>query len=102
MLVHPSLLVNILILLGVGFWVCSIAAQLIKLRRTRNTRGLSAPSQILNTAGNIAWATYFGINHLWYPFATNVTMFFLGTAALGYILSNRKQFGKGMLTIAIV
>ena len=102
MISHPSLLVNVLILIGEGFWVCSIAAQLIKIRRTRNTRGLSAVSQTLNTAGNVAWATYFAINHLWYPFATNITMIPLGAAVLGYILSNRKQFGKGMLAIATI
>src|ERR1700742_1393565 len=102
MIVHPSLAVNILVVVGESFWVFSISAQLLRLIKTRNTRGLSAPSQTLNTARNIAWATYFFINHLWFPFATNVILFFLGTAALGYILSKRKQFAKGLLTIAIV
>jgi uncharacterized protein with PQ loop repeat len=102
MLVHPSLAVNILVVVGESFWVFSISAQLLRLIKTRNTRGLSAPSQALNSAGNIAWATYFFINHLWFPFATNVLLFFLGTVALGYILSNRKQFVKGLVTIAIV
>ncbi len=102
MIDHPSLLVNILIIVGEGFWVFSISAQLIKLVRTRNPRGLSAITQTLNTAGTVAWAVYFLINHLWFPFSTNVIMFFLGVITLGYILSNRKQFAKGLIAIAII
>lgn len=102
MINHPSLLVNILIVLGEGFWVFNISAQLLKTYRTRNTRGLSAITQMLNAAGNVAWATYFFINHLWFPFSTNVMMFFLGTAELGYLLSNRKQFVKSLCTLVIV
>lgn len=102
MIAHPSLLVNILIVVGEGFWVFSIGAQLFKLYRTRNTRGLSAPSQTLNAAGNVTWATYFAVNHLWFPFTTNVVMFFLATITLGYILSDRKQFGKGLVAIMVI
>lgn len=102
MINHPSLLVNVLIVVGEGFWVFSTAAQLIKLYRTRDTRGLSPPSQTLNAAGNVAWTTYFTVNHLWFPVATNVIMFFLGTAALGYTLSNRRKFAQGLISIAIV
>lgn len=102
MINHPSLLVNVLIVVGEGFWVFSAAAQLIRLHRTRNTRGLSPPSQTLNAAGSVAWATYFALNHLWYPFVTNIVIVVLGTAILGYTLSNRKKFGQGLATIAIV
>jgi uncharacterized protein with PQ loop repeat len=102
MIVHPSLAVNILVVVGESFWIFSISAQLHRLVRTRNVRGLSAPSYTLNAAGNIAWATYFFINHLWFPFATNAVVFFLTVIALGYILSNRRQFAKGLVAIAIV
>jgi uncharacterized protein with PQ loop repeat len=102
MLVHPSLAVNILVVVGESFWVFSASAQLHRLVKTRNTRGLSALSSTLNAAGSVAWATYFFINHLWFPFTTNVVIFFLGTATVGYILSNRKLFAKGLLTIATV
>ncbi|HEY5152908.1 MAG TPA: PQ-loop domain-containing transporter [Candidatus Saccharimonadales bacterium] len=102
MIVHPSLAVNILVVVGESFWVFSISAQLHRLVKTRNTRGLSAPSYTLNAAGNIAWATYFFTNHLWYPFATNTLLFFLTVVALGYILFNRKQFAKGLVTIATI
>lgn len=102
MINHPSLLVNVLIVVGEGFWVFSIGAQLVKLYRTRNTRGLSAVSQTLNGAGNVAWATYFAVNHLWYPFVTNAMMLMMVTATLGYTLSNRKQFTKGLAAIAVV
>lgn len=102
MLTHPSLAVNLLIIVGEGFWVLSAAAQLRRLVRTRNTRGLSAPSQTLNAAGNIAWCTYFALNHLWYPFVTNVMVISLTIVILGYTLSNRKQFFRGLTTIVIV
>jgi uncharacterized protein with PQ loop repeat len=102
MINHPSLLVNVLIVVGESFWVFSTGAQLIRLYRTRNTKGLSPPSQTLNAAGCVAWATYFAVNHLWYPFATNVIMVVLGTAVLGYTLSNRKKFGQGLAAIAVV
>ena len=102
MINHPSLLVNVLIVIGEGFWVFSAAAQLGRVYRTRNTRGLSPPSQTLNAAGSVAWATYFALNHLWYPVVTNIIMIFLGTATLGYTLSNRKKFAQGLISIAIV
>ncbi|HUY85236.1 MAG TPA: PQ-loop domain-containing transporter [Candidatus Dormibacteraeota bacterium] len=102
MINHPSLLVNVLIVVGEGFWVFSTATQLIQLYRTRNTRGLSPPSQTLYAAGSVAWATYFAVNHLWYPFVTNIIIIFLGTAVLGYTLSNRKKFGQGLTAIAVV
>jgi uncharacterized protein with PQ loop repeat len=102
MLVHPSLLVNFLIVVGESFWVFSDAAQLYRLVSTRNTRGLSAPSQTLNAAGNIAWCTYFALNHLWFPFFTNIIVITLTILILGYTLSNRKQFIRGLLTIIIV
>jgi uncharacterized protein with PQ loop repeat len=102
MLAHPSLLVNGLIVVGEGFWVLSASAQLRRLIRTRNTRGLSAPSLTLNAAGNVAWCTYFALNHLWYPFVTNIMVITLTIAILGFTLSNRKQFVRGLITIAIV
>ncbi|HVA11046.1 MAG TPA: hypothetical protein VNG32_02665 [Candidatus Dormibacteraeota bacterium] len=101
MLVHPSLLVNALIVGGEGFWVVSGATQLRRLAKTRNTRGLSALTLTLNGAGNIAWCTYFASNHLWYPFATNVLVIILNVALLGYTLSNRKQFVRGLVAIAV-
>lgn len=102
MINHPSLLVNVLIVVGEGFWVFSIGAQLVKLYRTRNTRGLSPLSQTLNAAGSVAWATYFALNHLWYPLVTNIIIVILGTVVLGYTLSDRKKFGQGLVAIAIV
>ncbi len=102
MINHPSLLVNVLIVIGEGFWVFSIASQFIKLYRTRNTKGLSPPSIAFNLSGIIAWATYFYLNHLWYPFATNVMVFTLGTAVLAYTLTNRRKFMQGLLSIAVI
>ncbi len=102
MVEQPTLLANTLIIIGEGFWVFSIAAQLLKVRRTRNTKGLAPVTQTLNTAGTVAWATYFAINQLWFPFSTNVTMFFLGAATLAYTLSDKKKFARGVVAILII
>lgn len=102
MVVQPSPIVNVLIVVGEGFWVFSAAAQLRRLIATRNTKGLSAVSQTLNAAGNIAWCTYFALQHLWFPFVTNIMVISLTIAILGFTLSNRRQFAKGLITIIIV
>ncbi len=102
MIVQPNLAENLLIVVGEGAWVFSATAQLHKLVKTRNTRGLSAPSLTLNGAGNIAWCTYFALNHLWFPFVTNFILIFLTIAILGFTLANRKQFVRGLITIAVV
>ena len=102
MVTQPGLAASALIVVGEGFWVLSGAAQLRRLIRTRNTRGLSAVSVALNAAGNLGWCTYFALNHLWYPFVTNIFVFIISLAILGYVLSNRKQFFRGIITIVIV
>lgn len=102
MIQHPSFFVNILIVIGEGFWVLSIASQLNKIRKTRNSKGLHPITQTLNTAGNMAWATYFAINHLWFPFSTNVIMFVLSSITLGFILSHKRKFLQGLFSIAVI
>jgi uncharacterized protein with PQ loop repeat len=102
MIVQPTLIENALIVVGEGAWVLSASAQLRRLVRTRDTRGLSAPSQTLNAAGNIGWCTYFALNHLWFPFVTNIMVLTLTVAILGFTLANRKQFVRGLITIVIV
>jgi len=102
MIIQPTPLENLLIVVGEGAWVFSAAAQLRRLIKTRNTHGLSAVSQTLNAAGNVGWCTYFALNHLWFPFVTNIMVLLLAVAIVGYILSNRKQFIRGLVTIAIV
>ncbi|OGL30445.1 hypothetical protein A3F37_01040 [Candidatus Saccharibacteria bacterium RIFCSPHIGHO2_12_FULL_41_12] len=99
---HPSLAGNVLIVIGEGFWVLSATSQLRRLVKTHNTRGLSAPSQTLNAAGNVAWCAYFALQHLWYPFVTNVIVLALTMSILGFTLSNKKQFAKGIIAIAVV
>lgn len=102
MVTQPSLLVNVLIVVGESSWIFGAEAQLRKLKRTHNARGLSALTQTLNTAGNIGWCTYFALNHLWFPFFTNIIFFILGVAILGYILLDREKFIKGLLAILII
>lgn len=102
MIIQPTPVENLLIVVGEGAWVLSAAAQLRRLVKTRNTRGLSAVSQTLNAAGNVGWCTYFALNHLWFPFVTNIMVLILSVGILAYILSNRKQFFRGLVAIAIV
>jgi uncharacterized protein with PQ loop repeat len=99
---HPSLAVNCLIILGESFWVFSGSAQLLKLSKTKNTKGLAPISQTLNAAGNVSWATYFAVNHLWFPFASNIIVFLITSVTLGFTLSHRKKFLRGIMAIAII
>jgi uncharacterized protein with PQ loop repeat len=101
-IVAPTPIENVLIVIGESFWVFSAAAQLRRLLKTRNTKGLSAPSLTLNAAGNMGWCTYFALNHLWYPFVTNIFVITLTVIILGFTLSNRRQFSRGLVTIAVV
>lgn len=102
MVEQPSLIANILIIIGEGFWVVSAAAQLRKLHRTHNPKGLSPITQTLNAAGQTGWATYFALNALWFPFTTNVILFILTVATLAYTLSDRKKFTRGIIAILII
>jgi uncharacterized protein with PQ loop repeat len=92
---------NILIVLGESFWVFSAFAQLRRLLKTSDKLGLSPISQTANATGDIAWATYFASRHLWYPFATNIIIIALTILILGYTLTNKRQFSKGLLAIVI-
>src|SRR5947207_2449451 len=100
MVIQPTLLENILIVVGSGGWVFSSAAQLHKLYKTHNTHGLSAVNQTLNAAGNVGWCTYFAINHLWFAFACDIIVMTLTILTLAYTLSNKKQFARGLVAIA--
>lgn len=93
---------NTLIIVAEGFWILSNSSQLKRLIKTRNRKGLSAPNQTLNAAGNIAWATYFASRRLYVPMVTNLTMLIITVTTLAYTLGNRKQFIQGLIAIAIV
>jgi len=97
-----TIIENILIIVAEAFWVSSCWTQLRRLVKTHNPKGLSAPSQTLNAAGNIAWATYFFSRGLFVPVITNLTMMLITLGTLFYILGNKKQFVKGIVAIAIV
>ena len=102
MIQQPETLINIFIVLGESFWIFSAYAQLRKLRKTRDTKGLSAITITLNAAGNIAWCRYFGLYHLWFPFIANVMVLTLSIGILAYILSDRtKLFGRTAVIIVI-
>ena len=97
-----TIIENILIIFAEAFWIISSFAQLKKLIKTRNTKGLYAPTVVLNGAGNIAWVSYFAIQQLWVPFSTNIVSFGLTAITLAYLLTNKKHFVKAIISIAII
>lgn len=97
-----TIIENILLVAGESFWFFSAAAQLRHVRRTRDVRGLSAVTITLNAAANVAWMVYFSSRELWFPVGTNLLIFIVTVATLAYVLSNKRQFAKGIATIALV
>lgn len=97
-----TIIENILIIAAEAFWIFSNFSQLRKLIKTRNPRGLYAPTQVLNAAGNIAWASYFASKRLWVPLSTNLIMLVLTTITIGYLLKDKKQLAKGLVSIAVI
>lgn len=93
---------NVLIILGEGFWVISAFSQLRHLLKTKDRKGLYAPNQTINAAGNIAWITYFNSRHLYLPMASNAALFLLTMTIMFYTLKNQKQFIRGLFAIIIV
>jgi uncharacterized protein with PQ loop repeat len=93
---------NILIIAAEAFWILSNWSQLRRLIKTKDRKGLSAPNQALNAAGNIAWIAYFSAQSLPVPVTTNLIMFAVTLTTLAYTLSNKKQFLKGATAIMII
>lgn len=102
MVIQPTFAENLLVVIGESAWVFSAGSQLTRLKRTHDTRGLSAVTQTLNAAGNVGWCTYFAMNHLWFPFVTNIFLLLLTVGALNYTLHNRRQFLRGVVAILII
>jgi uncharacterized protein with PQ loop repeat len=97
-----TIIENIFLIIGESFWFISGFTQLKHLIKTRDTHGLSAVSTTLNSAAGIAWIVYFIHIQLWFPVLTNIAVCSIGITTLGYILSNRRLFSKGLLAIAII
>lgn len=97
-----TIIENVFLTVGELFWLFSSLSQLHHMVTKRDILGLSAPTTALNASANVAWATYFTTRHLWLPVATNLANLAVSTAILAYLLGNRKQFAKGILSIVIV
>jgi uncharacterized protein with PQ loop repeat len=93
---------NVLILLAESFWVFSTFSQLVKLARTKDPKGLFAPTLVLNIAGNFAWITYFSSLGKIVPIFSNVIMATLLVITISYLLTNRKQLIKAIFSIVII
>ncbi len=101
-MLSTSIIASILVVVSETFWISSGAAQLRKVVKTRDMRGLSAVTITLYAAGNIAWMTYFATLDLWLAFAGDSILFCLTVVLLGYVLGNKRQFYRGVITIIIV
>ena len=101
-MITKTIIENILIIAGESFWILAVLSQLLRLIKTGDRKGLSAPSQTLNAAGSIAWIAYFTSIHLFVPATTNFINGVITVMTLGYTLKDKRQFTKGLLAIATI
>ena len=101
-MISKTIIENLLIIAAESFWILSCFTQLLRLVKTRDRKGLSAPTQTLNAAGSVAWIAYFTSRQLIVPASTNLINFTITVMTLAYTLSDRKQFARGLLAIATI
>lgn len=64
--------------LAAGFAVPQFVPQIVKLRRTDDVAGLSAPWAVLTGLNNAAWAGYFAASHYWFALIPSTSATVLG------------------------
>ncbi len=84
-----------------AFWLSACFSQMMKVVRTRDTKGLSVITTTLYAAGNVAWMTYFFTEHLWLALAGDLLLFLMTIVTVAYMLGNRKQFYRALGSIVI-
>jgi hypothetical protein len=98
---------TVLPVLAAGFAVPQFVPQILKLRRTGDVAGLSAPWAVLTGVNNTAWAGYFAASHYWFALIPSTSAAVLG-GCLGAMLSRRRTMtGRtwavvGAWTVALV
>jgi PQ loop repeat len=81
-------LVAVLPVLAAGFAVPQFLPQILKLRRTHDTAGLSTPWALLTGVNNTAWFGYFAASHYWFALIPSSSAALLG-GSLGIMLMRR-------------
>lgn len=85
-----------------AFWLSACFSQMIKVVKTRDTKGLSVITTTLYAAGNVAWMTYFFTEHLWLALAGDLLLFLMTVVTVAYMLGNRKQFYRALGSLVII
>lgn len=101
-MITKTIIENIFLLIGESFWFFAGASQLKHVIKTKNTRGLSAPSVTLNSAGNIAWIVYFINLKLWFPVFTNLLVLSVTVPLIGFILADKRKFYSALGSIGAI
>ncbi|TXG77105.1 hypothetical protein E6P97_02385 [Patescibacteria group bacterium] len=99
---NQVILESTLILVAGLFFVAGNLAQLIRLIKTRDRKGLSAPNQALNASGNVAWIVYFITQHHALPVITNALMCITLIATLGFTLANKVIFIRSIAAVIFI
>jgi hypothetical protein len=81
---------GVLPVLAAGFAVPQFVPQIVKLRRTGDTAGLSTPWAVLTGVHNTAWFGYFAASHYWFALVPSSSAALLG-GYLGVLLDRRRR-----------
>lgn len=85
--------VALLPVLAAGFAVPQFVPQILKLRRTGDTAGLSTPWALLTGINNAAWFGYFAASHYWFALIPSSSASLLG-GTLGVMLTRRRTMTR--------
>lgn len=89
----PVDLVAALPILAAGFAVPQFVPQIVKLRRTGDTAGLSTSWALLTGINNAAWFGYFAASRYWFALIPSSSAALLG-GTLGVMLSRRRPLPR--------
>jgi hypothetical protein len=88
----------VLPVLAAGFAVPQFVPQILKLRRTDDVAGLSAPWAVLTGLNNAAWLGYFAASRYWFALIPSTSAALLG-GWLGVTLSRRRPMSGRAWTV---
>jgi hypothetical protein len=91
--------IAVLPVLAAGFAIPQFVPQILKLRRTNDTAGLSTPWALLTGINNGAWFGYFAASRYWFALLPASSAALLG-GGLGVMLSRRSSMSlRGKMAI---
>lgn len=79
--------------LAAGFAIPQFVPQIVKLRTTNDTAGLSTPWALLTGINNVAWFGYFAASRYWFALLPSSSAALLG-GGLGIMLSRRHRLTR--------